>query len=147
MRKVATATHTSLVPPSASDDLSVQLGLVRGEINELKGQLKRMKRRKKSSGVPQPINPYMFWGNVYQGGERKKVVADNGGPFNQTTNPNGISVSSAAKILGEKWRGLPQAARDTFKVLRDDYVKEKLLQEGSSVASVIATDDDAVTAA
>jgi hypothetical protein len=107
----------------------------RGEIDDLKSQLKRLKRRKKDGGgTQQPINPYMFWSNVYQGGERKKVVAENGGHLNQTTNPGGISVSQAAKLLGERWRGLPSAARDTFKVLRDDYIRERGATDAAPLA-------------
>jgi hypothetical protein len=123
------------VPPGKSDmDLHQMLDTVRAEVEELKGAMKKLKRRRKSSGVPQQINPYMFWSNVYQGGERKKVVAENGGTYNRTTNPDGISVSSAAKLLGEKWRGLPVPARDTFRTLRDDYIKEKLAKENEAVA-------------
>jgi hypothetical protein len=119
-------------------ELRQQIIDVRCELDEVKSSLKKMKRRRKTTGPPQQINPYMFWSNVYQGGERKKVVAENGGPFNQTTNPNGISVSSAAKILGEKWRTLPQAARDTFKVLRDDHIRDKAVQVEKDAAICVS---------
>jgi len=120
--------------PQPDTELLAMLQVVRGEVEELKGAMKKLKRRRKSGGVPQQINPYMFWSNVYQGGERKKVVAENGGTFNRTTNPDGISVSTAAKLLGEKWRALPAPARDTFRTLRDDYVKEKMAKESEPVA-------------
>jgi hypothetical protein len=118
---------------SAEDDLRKIVESYRAELDDVKSALKKMKRRKKTTGVPQQINPYMFWSNVYQGGERKKVVAENGGTFNQTTNPTGISVSSAAKLLGERWRNLPLSAKDTFRMLRDDHVSANSLNVAAAV--------------